>query len=88
MEDAAKKTREQYLEEYPEALDIELKYDPAKLLEKCKHWKVLKYTENPTPTDFAINTLNFKLRGSTMVGYLQMLGMEWQTVETLIRLLL
>ena len=41
-----------------------------------------------TPANFTLNTLKFKLRGSTIVRVLQMMQMEKQTVYTLVRLLL
>ena len=36
MKEAAEAAREQFIKEHPEAADIDMKYDPVKLLNKCK----------------------------------------------------
>ena len=37
MLEAAEKAKEEYLKDHPEVEDIDMKYDPVKLLEKCKY---------------------------------------------------
>ena len=37
MLEAAEKAKEQYLKDHPEAENIDMKYDPIKLVEKCKY---------------------------------------------------
>ena len=36
MKKAAEEAKQQYLKDHPEVQDIDLKYDPLKLIENCK----------------------------------------------------
>ena len=41
-----------------------------------------KFLNFRLPTNFTVNTLNFKLKGSTMLGYLQMMQMAEDPDQT------
>ena len=48
----------------------------------------VKFLNFRTPENFAVIFLKFKQRGQTLQYFIKTMQMEWQTVKTLIRLLL